>query len=94
MDFSLVVASGACSLVMVLGSLILAAFLVAEHGLQGPQASVSVAPGLQSAGIVAHRLSPSLASGIFPDQGSNLCLLHQQAYSLPLSHQESPVDET
>ena len=24
------------------------------------------------------------------DQGSNLCLLHQQADSLPLSHQENP----
>ena len=93
MDFSLVVASGDCSLVAVLGPLILAAFLVAEHGLSGPKASVFVAPGLQSTGIVALRLSCSLAGGIFPDQGLNLCLLHQQVYSLPLSQQESPVDE-
>ena len=28
-----------------------------------------------------------LLQGIFPDQGSNLCLLHWQAGSLPLSHQ-------
>ena len=26
--------------------------------------------------VVAHRLSCSSAWGIFPDQGSNLCLLH------------------
>ena len=29
------------------------------------------------------------APGIFPDQGQNLCLLHWQADSLPLSHQGS-----
>ena len=28
---------------------------------------------------------------LFPDQGSNLCLLHWQADSLPLSHQGSPL---
>ena len=32
-------------------------------------------------------LSCSAARGIFPDQGWNLCLLHWQADSLPLSHQ-------
>ena len=31
-----------------------------------------------------------LLQGIFPTQGSNLCLLHWQADSLPLSHQGSP----
>ena len=35
-------------------------------------------------------LSHSVACGIFPDQGSNLCLLHWQADSLPPNHQESP----
>ena len=35
-------------------------------------------------------LSSSSAHGIFPDQGSNPCLLHWQADSLPLSHQGSP----
>ena len=40
-----------------------------------------------------HRLSHcgAQACGIFPDQGSNLCLLHWQADSLPLSHQGSPA---
>ena len=35
-------------------------------------------------------LSYCLAHGIFPDQGSNPCLPHRQADSLPLSHQGSP----
>ena len=51
--------------------------LVAEHGLQGT-GSVAVPPGL----------SRSLACGIFPDQGSNPCLLCWYVDSLPLSHQE------
>ena len=41
--------------------------------------------------VVADGLGCSVACGIFPDQGSNLCLLHKQAASLPLSHQESPA---
>ena len=40
--------------------------------------------------IVAHRLSCSVACGIFPDQGSNPCPLHWQADSQPLHHQGSP----
>ena len=49
----------------------------------GTRASVIVAHGLQSAGsvVVAHGLSCSLACGIFPDQGSNLCPLHWQVDS-------------
>ena len=39
---------------------------------------------------VAHRPSCSAACGIFPDQGSNPCNLHQQADSQPLRHQGSP----
>ena len=39
---------------------------------------------------MAHGLSCSVACGIFPEQGSNLCLLHRQADSLLLSHQGSP----
>ena len=35
-------------------------------------------------------LSYSIAREIFPDQGSNPCLLHGQADSLPQSHQGSP----
>ena len=37
---------------------------------------------------MAHGLSCSVARGIFPDQGSNWCLLNWQVDSLPLSHQE------
>ena len=40
--------------------------------------------------IVAHGPSCSAACGILPDQGSNLCPLHQQADSQPLRHQGSP----
>ena len=40
--------------------------------------------------VVAHRLSCSIGCGIIQDQGSNQCLLHWQADSLPLSHQGSP----
>ena len=36
-------------------------------------------------------LSCPAVCGIFPDQGSNSCLLHWQADSLPLRHQGSPV---
>ena len=48
--------------------------------------------GSGSAGsvIVAHGPSWSVACGIFPDQGSNLCPLHWQADSQPLRHQGSP----
>ena len=42
-------------------------------------------------GSGSHGLSCSGACGIFQDQGSNLCLLHGLADSLPPSHQESPV---
>ena len=40
--------------------------------------------------VVAHGPSCSAACGIFPDQGSNPCPLHWQAYSQPLCHQGSP----
>ena len=36
-------------------------------------------------------LSCSTARGIFLDQGSNLCILHWQVDSLPLSHQGRPL---
>ena len=39
--------------------------------------------------VVAHRLSCSVAYGIFLDQGANPCPLHWQVDSLPLSHQGS-----
>ena len=41
--------------------------------------------------VVAHGPSCSVACGIFPDQGSNLCHLHWQADSQPLCHQGSPA---
>ena len=44
-------------------------------------------PSSTDSGVVAHRLSCSAARGIFRDQGSNLCPLHGQVDSLPLSHQ-------
>ena len=43
--------------------------------------------------VVAHGLSCSVACGILPDQGSNLCPLHWQADSQPLRHQGSPKDQ-
>ena len=55
--------------------------------------SVVEAPGLWSTSsvVVAHRLNCSEACGILLDEGSNLCLLHWQTDSLPLSHQGSPI---
>ena len=73
---SLVSGSGGCSPVAGLGLLIAVASLVAEHGLW-------------SSGVVAHGLSCPAAWEILPDQGSNLCSLHWQAYSYPLDHQGS-----
>ena len=40
--------------------------------------------------VMAHRLICPVACGIFPNQASNLCLLHWQMDSLPLRHQGSP----
>ena len=55
-------------------------------------ASLAAEHGLWSTGSVleAHALSYPAARGILPDQGSNLCLLHWQADSYPLSHHGSP----
>ena len=51
-----------------------------ERRLQGLRASI----------VVTRELSCTMARGIFLGQGMNLCLLHWQANSLPLSHQGSP----
>ena len=53
--------------------------------------SIVAAPRLQNTGsiAVAHRLNCSTSCRIFPDQGSNPCLLNWQADSLPLSLQGS-----
>ena len=67
--------------------------VVAPQGAQalGTQALVAAAPKLWSTGpiVVLHRLSRSVACGIFLDQGSNPCPLPWQAVSLPLSHHGS-----
>ena len=54
--------------------------------------SMVVAPVLYSTSSIAVVLGFSLsaARGIFPDQGSNLCLLHWEEDSLPLGHPEAP----
>ena len=66
--------------------------LVAESKVLIAVASLVSAPGLQGAGsvVVVCRLSCSEACELFLDQGSNLCLWHWQADSLPLSHRGSP----
>ena len=52
--------------------------------------TVVAACRLKSTGsvVVVHGLNFSVASGIFSDQGSNLCPLHWQADSYPLYQQE------
>ena len=69
--FSLVAASGSCSLMAVHERLILAASLVSEHGLWGAWASV----------VVAHGFGCPAACEILLDQGLDLCLLHWQVDS-------------
>ena len=61
-------------------------------GLSLPWPLLLRSTGTRRAGsaIVAHGPSCSAACGIFPDQGSNLYLLHWQANSQPLRHQGSP----
>ena len=71
-------------------------FSSSEHGLQGTcgtWAQSLLLPGSRAQGcvVVGHRLSCSAACAILLDQGSNLCLLHWQMASSPLSHQGSPV---
>ena len=58
----------------------------------GARALVFAAHGLLSMDsvVVVRELSCSAAGWIFPDQGSNPCLLHWQASSHPLYHQGSP----
>ena len=77
------------------GLFIVVASLVPEHRLQGLWASVVAAYRLSSSGSQVQQLwctgfSCSEECDLFLDQWSNLCLLHWQADSLPLSHQGSP----
>ena len=61
-------------------------------GLSLSQPLLLQSTGSRCAGsvVVAHGPSCSAACGIFPHQGSNLCLLHWQADSQPLRHQGNP----
>ena len=88
---------GGSSLVGVCRHLLVEASLFAEHGLWGVWASVVLTHGLNTCGSWAleHRLNSwgawaYLPHGGDPEPGLNLGLLHWQADSLPLSHQESP----
>ena len=67
--------------------------LVAEHRFQGTQASAVATLELENTDsvVVVDGLHGSMVCAIFPDQGLNPCPLHQQADSLPLSHQGRPV---
>ena len=64
--------------------LVAVASLAAEHCLQSAESSVVAAPRALRTGsvVVGYGLTCSLACGIFPDQGSNLCPLHWQVGSL------------
>ena len=62
-------------------TLIVVAFLVAEHVLLGTWASV----------VVVYGLNCPASCGIFPDQVLNLCFLHWLVDFLPWDHQGSPV---
>ena len=72
----LVAVSGGCSLVAVHG-LPAAGASLAVSAAPGCAGSVAAAPGLQRTGsaLAAPGLSCAAACGIFPDRGSNLCLL-------------------
>ena len=98
-SFSLVIASGGYSLAVMHGFLIAVALGTWNMGsralgLQFLQhmGSVVIAPRLYSTGSIAvgHRLSCSVACGVFPDEASNPCLPHRHVDSLPLNHQGSP----
>ena len=88
-----------CSLFVVHGLLIAVASHCRAWAL-GTRASVVAAPWLSSCDLLAlgsansvvamHGLCYSEACGIFPDQGSNPCLLHWQADSYTLRHQGTP----
>ena len=80
----------AFALVSVSRLLVAVVSLVMEHGPGGSGVTASRLWSTSSTGV-AHGLSFSKACGIFPDRGSNPCLLHWQAGSLPLCHRGSPL---
>ena len=68
-----------------------AALVAQAAGHLGLQQLRHVGSGLENMGSIAvHRPSCSAARGIFPEQGPNPGLLHQQVDFLPLSHRGSP----
>ena len=79
-----VVASEGYTSVVMHGVLIAVVSLLVEHRLWASGLRYLWCVALV---VVTHRLSCSMACGIFPDQGLNL---HWQVDSLPLSHQRSP----
>ena len=87
----LVAASGGHSLVAVLNFSFKWLLFLQRTGSRAPGFQQMHLPGSRSAGsiVVVHMLSCPRACEIFPDQGSNPCLLHWQADSLPRSHQGS-----
>ena len=103
MGFSVVVANGGSCPVVVCGPLVAGASRrggFSSRGLliAGCRLWACVLPLLQPVGAQTQwlwrpglGLSCSAACGIFPDQGSNPCLLHWQADSSPLSHQGSQL---
>ena len=76
--FSLAAASRGRSLAVMCRLLTAVASLAARALTLGRVGSAVADPGLESTGsvVVAVRLSCSMAGGVFPDQGSNPCLLH------------------
>ena len=97
---SLGAVSGSYAPVVVCRLLLAVASLVAERGLDGAGlqslwhvGSVAVAHGLWSAqaavvGVCGLRCAEACV--LFPQQGSNLCLLPWQVDSQPRDHQRSP----
>ena len=94
--FSLVTESGSYSLFAMLG-LLTVVLLLGSVGSIGPEGFCNWGVWAQwlcgswalehRLVLVEHGLSCSTACGIFPDQDLNLCPLHWQVDSLPLSHQ-------
>ena len=65
--------------------------LVLSSGVLGLQLLPLLGSSAQAQQLWHTGLVCSTACGIFSDQGQNPCLLHWQVDSLPLSHQENPV---
>ena len=87
-----VLAGGGCSLGAV-RRLLVAAAPAEKRRLSGARASVAAALGLWGtvSAVMVSGLGCSVARGIFLAQGSNPRLLHWQVVSLPLGHQEIPL---